>query len=488
MTAAARPLAAIYLRISNDAEGKELGVNRQLDDCRALADRLGFTVAREYTDNDKGASTRTRVSPKKKRTDYLAMCESARAGELSAIIAYSNGRLTRRPAELEDVIKLHEQTGVRVLTVVSGEDDLSTADGRMVARIKASVDAAEVEKLSERMVRRNLQAAQMGTATGSGRRPFGWLVGNKYRDADPVESNLIRAAVDAILEGVPVNRVTMAWNDHGITTSTGKPWVRGVLTKLLKSPRLAGWQIYRGEIATDKDGKPVKGDHEPILDQATHDAVVAKLTNQGGPVNTRGSRPGKRTYLLSGIMRCGVCAAKMYANARTDKRGVRRHYYVCMQQVTNPRHTVTGSGQVLDRDVTLAVAGVLDRQHMEAPAPAPFTGGARLDQIGEQIGELMAAFRAGQLSGPLVFGQVEELEKERDQLRQDRREHEAEALAEQGGKITADDFLALDMDRKRAVIERRLEAVVLAPAKGQGGRHFDPSRVSLVWREGPFTG
>jgi site-specific DNA recombinase len=38
--------------------------------------------------------------------------------------------------ELEDLIKLHEETGVIFQTVVSGQDDLSTSDGRMVACIK----------------------------------------------------------------------------------------------------------------------------------------------------------------------------------------------------------------------------------------------------------------------------------------------------------------------------------------------------------------
>ena len=63
--------AAIYTRISKDKPrngddhdgdepgrgGDGLGVKRQLDECRALADRLGWDVVRSFEDNDLGAST-----------------------------------------------------------------------------------------------------------------------------------------------------------------------------------------------------------------------------------------------------------------------------------------------------------------------------------------------------------------------------------------------------------------------------------------------
>ncbi len=43
---------AIYARISQDRTGEELGVKRQLADCRTEAERRGWTVADEYVDDD----------------------------------------------------------------------------------------------------------------------------------------------------------------------------------------------------------------------------------------------------------------------------------------------------------------------------------------------------------------------------------------------------------------------------------------------------
>ncbi|MFM9776193.1 recombinase family protein, partial [Streptomyces galilaeus] len=70
--------AAIYTRISLDPEGEALGVGRQEQDCRDLAARDGLGVAAVFTDNDTGASTRSR---KKSRPAYADMLDRARAGE-----------------------------------------------------------------------------------------------------------------------------------------------------------------------------------------------------------------------------------------------------------------------------------------------------------------------------------------------------------------------------------------------------------------------
>src|ERR1700761_445244 len=100
-------IAGIYLRISDDREGRELGVTRQREHCADLAERFGIKVYDIYNDNDRGASTRS-IKP---RPDYKRLVQDARAGAINCIIAYTSGRLTRRPREHEDQIELAEQYG-----------------------------------------------------------------------------------------------------------------------------------------------------------------------------------------------------------------------------------------------------------------------------------------------------------------------------------------------------------------------------------------
>ncbi|WP_456286229.1 recombinase family protein [Microbacterium sp. JZ70] len=457
--------SAIYTRISLDAEGEALGVARQEADCRELAARSGFDVVAVFSDNDTGASTRSR---KKSRPAYTDMLQRARAGEFEVIVAYSNSRLTRRPLELEELITLYEQHGVRISTVVSGNDDLSTADGRMVARIKASVDAAEVERTAERVARKHLESAREGKPV-SGTRPFGWQDGGREVKAD--EAELIREAATDIISGIGTYAIAKRWNDARVTTSTGRPWKGHTLARMMRSPRLAGWRIHQGKIAVGRDGKPVRGQWEPILDQATHDAVVTVLS----PAESRSRVPRKnaRHYLLTGTVRCGVCGALMYGNA------AKYPTYKCAED----GHTVAASTVAVDDLVSRLVLRRLEDVALETPKPE-FTEAKRLAEVEQSIARLMAAFTARELSAEAVFPAVAQLETERDELRAQRRLIEAAEVAPDLTHVNHGKWESMDVDQRRAVVETLLNAVLVRPAT-RGGNRFDPDRVEFVWHDAP---
>lgn len=457
------PKAAIYTRISLDAEGEEKGVARQQQDCRDLAARNGLDVVAVFTDNDTGASTRSR---KKTRPQYADMLRRARKGEFGVIVSYSNSRLTRRPLELEEIIKLYERHGVRFITVVSGNDDLSTADGRMAARIKGNVDAAEAERTAERVARKHLESAREGKPV-AGTRPFGWQVGG--RELDPKEAALIREAAADIIAGIGSYTIARQWNEAGVTTSTGRPWQGRVLGRMMKSPRLAGWRIHQGTIATGKDGQPVRGQWEPVLDQATFDAVVAALS----PDESRSRVPRKnaRHYLLTGTLRCGVCGAVMYGNA------AKYPTYRCSDDV----HTVAASTGPVDDLVTRVVLARLADVDVETPKPK-FDGAARLADVEADIKRLMASFKAHELSAEVVFPMVKDLEKERDQLRGQKRRIEAAGVAPDLTNVDRQRWDRMGVDERRGVIETLLSAVLVRPATRKGNQ-FDPDRIEFVWHD-----
>jgi len=91
--------AAIYARISSDPDGTSLGVTRQVDDCRRLADGLGWSVAEEYVDNDLSAWGA------KRRPAYERMLDDLAGGRRDGMVVYHQDRLTRRPAELEHFVR-----------------------------------------------------------------------------------------------------------------------------------------------------------------------------------------------------------------------------------------------------------------------------------------------------------------------------------------------------------------------------------------------
>lgn len=97
---------AIYCRISLDATGEELGVTRQLEDCKALVASLGWEVLEVYVDNDISASSG------KIRPQYRAMLSAIKAGEIQAVIAWHPDRLYRKLRDLEELIEVAESSSL----------------------------------------------------------------------------------------------------------------------------------------------------------------------------------------------------------------------------------------------------------------------------------------------------------------------------------------------------------------------------------------
>ena len=78
--------AAIYARISDDKEGREAGVTRQVEDCRALAERLGWQLHPDVDpvliDNDISASTKSR----QRRPAFDSLLAEVGAGAFDGLV------------------------------------------------------------------------------------------------------------------------------------------------------------------------------------------------------------------------------------------------------------------------------------------------------------------------------------------------------------------------------------------------------------------
>lgn len=220
---------AIYARISED-RGDGAGVSRQLADCRALSDRRAeWGQPIEFVDNDISAWRAGTRRPK-----YEAMLEGVRTGELGRIVVYHVDRLYRQPRELEELIDLADAGQVDVLSVVSGELDLRSPDGRFLARILVGVAAKESDDKSRRIRRQKRQRREDGAPSG-GRRAFGWL---DFMTPHREEAAVVRDAVDALLSGDSLIGVARRWNAAGIAQpQTGKArWTSSGVREVVTQP------------------------------------------------------------------------------------------------------------------------------------------------------------------------------------------------------------------------------------------------------------
>jgi DNA invertase Pin-like site-specific DNA recombinase len=459
--------AAVYLRISEDRTSEQLGVTRQRQDCEQLCSSKGWTPV-EYVDNDMSATNG------KPRPAYERMLADIRDGNIGAVVAWDLDRLHRRPIELEYFMALADEKHLALATV-SGDVDLSTAQGRLVARLKGSVAAHEGEHRKARQLRAARQRADSGIPNWS--KAFGYL-GDTHQ-IDPQTAPLVKQAYAEILAGASLNDICRQWNSVGAFTVTGKPWVAATLSKFLRKPRNAGLRTYKANRRHRADPAEVvgKGNWSPLVDESTFWAVQAVLD---APGRTPG-RKAVRRHLLTGVALCGKCGHTLAGSYRADGRIV----YVCKQC-----HGVSILAENVEPLVYRIVAGRLAmpdavdllkaEQHDTAAAEKLRTQRAtlltELDNIGLERAEGLLTGKQAKIATDRINEKLAAIErKQQDQERL--RVFDGLPL---GRPEVVDAIKNLSPDRFRAVLGV-LATITVSPV-GKGGKVFNPERVQVNWR------
>lgn len=286
----------IYCRISRDQEGRELGVDRQEQDCREYVERRGWTLVGVYMDNDISASAKST----KPRPDYDRLLSDARSGHINVIVAYTSGRLTRRPLEHEAQITIARDLRVRFEYLRSPSFDLNTAAGREVARIMAAKDTGEAEEIAERTERDVRRRAEAGEFHG-GPVPFGYegtrtIASGRAKitafEPHPAHAEWVKEAVRRLLNGEGLHGVVVDWNSKGRTTVRGSRWSRKALRNIVASPSIVGARLYGGQ------EYPVPW--KAIVDREDWDRLQVILND---PSRNHG-KGNARKYELSGLVWC----------------------------------------------------------------------------------------------------------------------------------------------------------------------------------------
>ncbi|UQX10488.1 recombinase family protein [Candidatus Mycobacterium methanotrophicum] len=131
--------AAVYTRISQDATGQRASATRQLKDCEALADRLGWEVTHRYGDDD--LSTYSGHA----RPGFEAMLKAMADSEFGAVICWHPDRIFRSMKDLERLIAIANghQVQLRAVKAVVVADLRLPGERRAVTGCPAVTPACE---------------------------------------------------------------------------------------------------------------------------------------------------------------------------------------------------------------------------------------------------------------------------------------------------------------------------------------------------------
>lgn len=342
--------AGIYLRVSSDDQaqhGYSLAAQRAA--CLERAKALGAQEITEYADEGVSGSVLDRPG-------LTAMREAAGRGEIGLIVMYDPDRFARNLSHQLLVAEEIEQAGAR-LEFVNFEWK-NTAEGKLFYSLRGAIAEYEREKIRLRTISGRTQKARQGKLPFSVA-PLGYRYDPETSQIAIVEGEapLVRRIFADYLAGGTVNSIARDLTSEGIPTRNGAAfWHRQVVRQILTNPVYMGvYYANRHDHTGVGKGKGVRerGREEwiPVSVPALIDAE--SWTKVQEIIRRRRAQWAKRgsIYLLSGLLRCGLCGQTMtgrYGGQRWRRQ--RRAQYTCARNGPGPRRSCGRAVRAEDLD------------------------------------------------------------------------------------------------------------------------------------------
>ena len=327
--------AAIYARYSSDMQ-RSASIEDQSRNCMQRAAAEGWTIAATFSDAAISGSDNN-------RPQYQAMLMAAERGEFEVLLLDDLSRLARDSVEQERIIRRLEFKNLRIIATSDGYDSESKA--RKVHRgFKGLMNEIFLDDLREK-THRGL-VGQHIKRFWTGGRPYGYRLrqildpierdpfGQPRRigsqlELHPEQSAIVLEMFERYASGEPPRAIAADFNARGIP-SPGSSWRRQVR-------RCRGWMgsaiytilvndLYTGHVKwnqhryeRDPDTKIHKRRARPKSEWLSYhddslrivsDELWQRCVRRRAPNSTAKLKCGGRPrFLLSGIMKCGLCGA-----------------------------------------------------------------------------------------------------------------------------------------------------------------------------------
>lgn len=328
--------AALYMRLSkDDGNGESASINTQRSMLRTYADRNGFSVYGEYTDDGYSGTTYERPAWKRLLADI-------EAEKVNLVITRDLSRLGRDYILTGQYTEIYfPAKGVRYIAVNDGYD--SNNRGNDLAPFQNIVNEMYARDTSKK-IRSALKTKMEDGAYIGNYAPYGYRKdpGDKnHLLIDPLTAPVVRDIFERASRGEPPLKIAKELNERCIKTPAGyrrfkrqeadmetageeKGWTSSTICKILSN------RVYTGDMVQGKTSKlSFKSQmtlripkEEWIVVENKHDPIVSRdLFEQAGrrSVPRKRSKSAQFSNAFSGLVYCGDCKRLMTTTGGSHK-------------------------------------------------------------------------------------------------------------------------------------------------------------------------
>ena len=257
------------------------------------------------------------------RPDLQRLLGDIAAGRVDNVVVYKVDRLTRSLTDFAKLVELFDRHGVSFVSVTQSFNT-TTSMGRLTLNVLLSFAQFEREVIGERVKDKIAASKKKGLFMG-GNIPLGYTNKDKKLVIVPEEAERVRWMFQRYLEFGSIGRLLEEMNRLAMKTKVqtlasgrkrgGVAYGVGALAYFLKNRCYVGEILHQGQI--------YPGEHQPIIDRATFDAVQASFLAN---TVTRKSTAKASSFLLTGLM--FDSAGNRMTPSHSRKKGVRYRYYI----------------------------------------------------------------------------------------------------------------------------------------------------------------
>ncbi|HOY59525.1 MAG TPA: recombinase family protein [candidate division Zixibacteria bacterium] len=339
---------AIYARYSSDRQN-DRSIEQQVRNCRKRAQERGWTIAEEHIYADRAVSGTSTEGREALHRLIRAACQRPRS--FDRVLIDDTSRLARNKLDLFQSVEDLKEAGVYVHFVSDNIDTEDETTEDVILPVFGIKDALYSRDLAKK-TRRGMEDQVL-----QGYNPGGRTYGYRYepvldqsgaRDSktgqtrrlgtaisvDPVQARVIRLIFSLYASGHGLKNIAENLNEQGIKPpgerdqrrrgNRNPSWCPNAIRNMLRNPKYIGdWTWNKNRYVRKRStGKrvPVERPREEwiehkdsklaIVDQATWDAVRARFVKSAEQYK-RGEQAPRSTYLMSGLLKCGICGANL---------------------------------------------------------------------------------------------------------------------------------------------------------------------------------
>lgn len=292
----------LYLRVSTVDQAKEgYSIGEQEARLRDYSKAMQWEIHKVYVDPGYSGGNINRPG-------LQELIKDVDAGILDKVVVYKLDRLSR--SQYDTLFLIQKVFLPNDCDFVSMTENFSTGSplGRAMIGFLAVFAQLEKDRINERTIMGKEARAKEGKWGGGSSEPIGYdydvatgeLLVNEY------EKMQILEAIDLFLGGMPLRTIATLFESKGYTYQG-----RSGKTSLWEPKRFKyvfASKLYLGYIKYG--GQWYKGTHEPIIDEATHDKLVALLEKRKEEYVKHRKRHNGQTSYLGGLIYCKQCGGR----------------------------------------------------------------------------------------------------------------------------------------------------------------------------------